>query len=226
LLKYSASDLKQASPIGEKAKRGALPREDHGPLASGLNRRAFLKTGSAISLLAGLAACKPDVPDAMQSAPEQTTVTTPDKTLFNDQQRLTLSAVYRQLFPDDGDGPGADDINATSYLEWAMSDEQNIQDGDPEFIVKGIGWLEDLAQQTLGERYIRLSQQDQSKILDRIAASQAGENWLALLMFYLAEALMLDPVYGGNPDQIGWRWLEHQPGFPRPVKGKTYRDFE
>ena len=46
------------------------------------------------------------------------------------------------------------------------------------------------------------------------------------VMYYLAEALMLDPVYGGNPDMIGWKWLEHQAGFPRPVAGKTYRDFE
>ena len=36
---------------------------------------------------------------------------------------------------------------------------------------------------------------------------------------------MLDPVYGGNPEMIGWKWLEHQPGFPAPIEGKTYRDF-
>ena len=35
----------------------------------------------------------------------------------------------------------------------------------------------------------------------------------------------LDPVYGGNPDGIGWKWLMHPPGFPRPPKGKTYHAF-
>ena len=36
------------------------------------------------------------------------------------------------------------------------------------------------------------------------------------------EALLADPVYGGNFDQTGWRWLSHQPGFPRPSADKTW----
>jgi gluconate 2-dehydrogenase gamma chain len=34
---------------------------------------------------------------------------------------------------------------------------------------------------------------------------------------------MLSPAsYGGNPDGIGWQWLEHQAGFPLPEKGQRY----
>ena len=39
-----------------------------------------------------------------------------------------------------------------------------------------------------------------------------GRAWLSLLLYYIFEALLSDPVYGGNPDGIGWQWLEHQPG--------------
>jgi len=39
---------------------------------------------------------------------------------------------------------------------------------------------------------------------------------------YIFEALLVDPVYGGNPNGIGWKWLEHQPGLPRPTADKRY----
>jgi len=42
------------------------------------------------------------------------------------------------------------------------------------------------------------------------------------LLTYLLEALLADPVYAGNPNGIGWKWLQHQPGFPRPTKNKKY----
>ena len=59
-------------------------------------------------------------------------------------------------------------------------------------------------------------------MLRQIEQSNAGQNWLSLLLTYLLEALLADPVYGGNPDGIGWQWLEHQSGFPRPPADKTW----
>jgi len=199
--------------------------------ASWMNRRDFLKTSSAISLLTILTACDPSTPGSQTSSEVSSKGTPPDKLFtnknyFTETQHKVIDAVQMQLFPDDGDGPSARDLNAIAYLEWAMTDPQNIKDGDPEFIAKGIGWLDDLSEQTEGTSFIKLSDKQQDNILKQTSKSQAGENWLSLLMYYLAEALMLDPVYGGNPEMIGWKWLEHQAGFPRPVSGKTYRDFE
>lgn len=209
-------------------KKGSLRSDYQGPLASGLNRRAFLKTSTAISLLAGLSACKPNNAEMKSDLPT-TTVESPKasaQNFFSDHEQASISSVQMHLFPDDGNGPSAKDINALAYLEWAMTDPQNIDDGDPEFIQKGVGWLDGLSQDTKGEQFIKLEQNQQEQILKQIAQSRAGENWLSTLMYYITEALMLDPVYGGNTDGIGWQWLEHQAGFPRPVAGKTYRDFE
>jgi gluconate 2-dehydrogenase gamma chain len=208
------------------AKQGSVKSDYQGPLSSGLNRRAFLKTSTAIALLGGLTACKPDVPasDELKATVASNPVNT--NPVFNSAQRTTLAAVQMQLFPADGNGPSAQDINALDYLEWAMTDAKNIDDGDPEFIIKGIGWLDDLAAQTKGDNFAALTKTNQAAVLQQIAQSNAGENWLSLLMYYLTEALLLDPIYGGNPDGIGWQWLEHQAGFPQPVAGKTYRDFE
>ncbi len=202
-----------------------------GLLANIINRRAFLKTSSAMSLFAALAASRLSLADSQSISEVPSWETSTGNLLigenyFTEAQHIVLDAVQIQLFPDDGNGPGARDLNAIAYLEWAMTDRQNKEDGDPDFIAKGIGWLDDLSEQTQGDSFIKLSDKQQDKVLKQIAKSQAGENWLSLLMYYLAEALMLDPVYGGNPEMIGWKWLEHQAGFPRPVAGKTYRDFE
>ena len=201
-------------------KRGAIKSVYKGALASGLNRRAFLRSSVALSLLSGLAACN-------LSLDEQDDVITISKAkdYFEPEQQQILDAVQMQLFPADGDGPSARDLNALAYLEWAMTDPENIDDGDPSFIVKGIGWLDDLSKQTLGTGFIKLTSTQQDTVLKQVAGSSQGESWLSLLMYYLAEALMLDPIYGGNPNGIGWQWLQHQAGFPAPIAGKTYRDF-
>lgn len=210
------------------AKRGSQRNNYQGPLASGLNRRAFLKTSTAISLLAGLNACKPDTSQLNSELPEAKIDSLPksEQDFFSSHEQASIDAVQMHLFPDDGNGPSARDINAVEYLEWAMTDQQNIDDGDPEFIRKGVGWLDGLSQDTKGDQFIKLNTAQQDQVLKQIAQSNAGENWLSILMYYLTEALMLDPVYGGNPEGIGWQWLEHQAGFPRPEVGKTYRDFD
>lgn len=145
---------------------------------------------------------------------------------FSDAERKLLDAVQLALFPEDGDGPGARDLNALAYLESALTDPVNVADGDPALIARGIGRLETLSVSTHGEHFIDLSRTERDRVLRQLAKSRPGRNWLSLLLFYLTEALMLDPCYGGNPDMVGWLWLEHRPGFPRPVPGKTYRDFD
>ena len=41
---------------------------------------------------------------------------------------LTIAAVQRHLFPNGGAGPGADDINATRYLQGVLSEHGMDQD--------------------------------------------------------------------------------------------------
>ncbi|MDH5435071.1 MAG: gluconate 2-dehydrogenase subunit 3 family protein [Gammaproteobacteria bacterium] len=197
-------------------KRGSQRSNPLQNLSEGLNRRAFLKTGLAGAILPVLPACS----DGYESEKEAV------QTIFTENEQIVIETVQDHLLPEDGNGPNAKAINAFEYLIFAMTDKQNMEDGDPEFIKKGVGWLTDLSEQTKGEAFTKLLFEEREKLLQQISRSQAGENWLSLLMYYLTEALMTDPIYGGNPDQAGWQWLEHQAGFPRPVKGKTYRDFE
>ncbi|QYK12129.1 gluconate 2-dehydrogenase subunit 3 family protein [Shewanella rhizosphaerae] len=185
---------------------------------SGLTRRDFLVRSGALGLLL---AAKPELSLA---GDEGFSLTTRPKD-FDVINRAVIESVQLHLFPDDGDGPSAKELNAYRYLLWAIEDPDNRADEDRQFILQGAAWLEDWADTQTGRSFLVLSWDEQEALLTAIAKSRAGENWLSLLLYYLIEALMLDPLYGGNPDEIGWRWLEHQPGFPRPVTGKSYLDF-
>lgn len=150
--------------------------------------------------------------------------------VWNEHTLQTLAMVQNHLFPrGDGsgdvtggnDGPGADDINALAYLQHALEDPALAEDG--QFIRNGVGWLDDLSQTIHEQDFLQLDHDTRESLLRTIAKSSAGENWLSTLLLYIFEALLTDPVYGGNPDGIGWHWLEHTPGFPRPAADKTYR---
>ncbi len=134
---------------------------------------------------------------------------------------LTLSEVQNHLFPADNDSPGAKDINALPYLMNVLK-QPTTEKSEKVFMRDGINWLDDLSVTTFNKKFIELNTDDREQLLKKIASSTAGENWLSSQLLYIFEALLSDPVYGGNPESVGWKWLEHQPGFPRPPVDKIY----
>ena len=128
-----------------------------------------------------------------------------------------LAAVQDHLFPAEPGAPGAREIHALAYLQWVLGDPRGDRT-EQRFLLKGVDWLEDLSRQRQRASFVDLDPIRREQVLREVADSEKGDNWLATLMLYLCEALLTDPVYGGNPDGIGWTWLQHQPGFPRPKK--------
>jgi len=148
----------------------------------------------------------------------------------NAQQRLlqiepwyTFAAVQQQLFPDDGDGPDAKEIHATSYLKFVM-EAPDTEPQNRHFILDGVDWLNRLAIARFVGVFANCESVQQKTLIQEISQSSAGERWLSYLLTYIMEALLSDPVYGGNPNGIGWKWLQHIPGFPRPPANKRYFD--
>ncbi len=171
-----------------------------------LDRRRFLLglAGGSLSLLLPLSA-------RAESEP-----------LSEEARWRLIGAVQDRLFPSEPEAPGAREINALAYLRWVVGDA-NIDAEERAFILRGGDWLDDLARETHGEGFSALSDANREAMLERIARSETGEHWLSTLLLYLLEALLSDPIYGGNPDAIGWRWLRHRPGFPRPDAHNRYR---
>ena len=135
----------------------------------------------------------------------------------------TFSAVQQHLFPSDGNGPGAAEINASLYLKFVLE----AADTDAEqrdLIGNGPQWVNDISREQKGGAFIRLSTKDREHVIKMIASSRVGESWLSYLLLYIFEALLADPVYGGNPDELGWKWLQHKPGYPQPPHNKRYTE--
>ncbi len=134
---------------------------------------------------------------------------------------LTFAAVQQHLFPATDDSPGANDINATLYLNNTLN-TPDMEFEDKKFILNGVNWLNGISNKLKRKDFRLLNQKNREIVLRKIEQSNAGQNWLATLLLYIFEALLTDPVYGGNPNGIGWIWLQHQPGFPQPSKNKKY----
>ena len=133
----------------------------------------------------------------------------------------TIAEVQETLFPAGEDIPGASDIGAAMYLHKAI-ENPNADGEDRDYLLRGIGWLDELAQQRYSKNYIQLSENEKEKIIAETVQTKAGRKWVSLLLTYLLEALLCEPVYGGNPQGIGWKWLQHQPGYPTPAADKTW----
>jgi gluconate 2-dehydrogenase gamma chain len=132
-----------------------------------------------------------------------------------------LAAVQDHLFPSELNAPGAREIRALAYLQGVLGDPRGDRE-EQRFILKGAEWLEDLSRQRHRTPFVGLDPLRREQVLREVVSTPKGENWVSTLLLYICEALLVDPVYGGNPDGIGWAWLAHQPGFPRPTPEKRY----
>lgn len=136
-----------------------------------------------------------------------------------------IDAVQQHLFPSEPDAPGARETKALDYLKFILGHDPRKQ-ADRRFLLQGAGWLEDMARQRAGASFLQLDETRRERVLREIEKSEAGSNWLSLNLVYLIEALLADPVYGGNPGGVGWRWLAHVPGFPTPPAEKRYLELQ
>lgn len=178
-------------------------------------RRAFLVRGgaalAAVGALAGL-------PFALREELTRETLFV----LFSAQQLKLVTAVQEHLFPQGPDSPGAADINAAAYLEWAIT-APGIDPDTKNTIVNGVGRLQDASRERFDVTFERATFSQREQLLRYLADNTRwGRAWLSLMLYYLFEALLSDPMYGSNPDKVGWKWLHHQPGFPTPPADKIY----
>jgi gluconate 2-dehydrogenase gamma chain len=134
---------------------------------------------------------------------------------------LTLDAVLAHLLPESPTGPSAKDIQATQYL-YNVVFLQPTQEAEVTFIYNGVGWLNGFSNSQLQKSFVNLTFNEKETILRAVSNSTAGENWLSNLVSYIFEAMLTPPIYGGNPNGVGWQWLDHQPGFPLPQAGNRY----
>jgi len=178
------------------------------------SRRGFLKTmlaGAVLTQVPWWVACQQEINDR-------------ERFVFSEHQLKILKVVQGFLFPVDGNGPGAIDINAADYLQWVVLDPQ-MDEEEIKYIFKGITWVEETAQEEKQKQFLQLDTESQTEVLTYIANENWGESWYSVLLTFIFEALLSDPIYGSNPDSMGWKWLNHNPGYPRPKEKQKYGQF-
>jgi len=181
----------------------------------GISRREFI---TRLTVLGSLAA---SYPAAALERLRSKAISAHEQAWVDQDPWKTIAAVQQHLFPSTQDSPGASELQAIVYLRNSI--ENPAADGeDKDFIFSGVGWLNDLSRERYQRSFTAFDEAERETVLRQIEQSKAGRNWLSLLLTYLLEALLADPVYGGNPGGIGWKWLEHQPGYPTPLEDKSW----
>lgn len=140
---------------------------------------------------------------------------------LSSEQWQVMDAVLNHLFPSEDKAPGANDIYATAWLHNALV-MPDVEQSHREVMRDGLLQLEKLSHKIHRASFTTLNEEKRESTLRTLEEDPEGRAWLRETLRYILEALLTDPIYGSNPNRIGWKWLKHQPGFPLPVVGKRY----
>lgn len=176
-----------------------------------ISRKAFVKT----LVLSGVALQLPWLSSC--STDDEVGETKP----LTKSQFKTLRAVQDILFPEDENGPSARDINASNYLVWVLNDKR-VDPEENAYLIEKLDEFISQTKQKYGYEFFELYQTTQEEFIESISSEAWGEKWLSRLITFIFEALLLDPSYGCNANEVGWEWLNHDPGQPRPIKEIMY----
>lgn len=178
-----------------------------------MSRQSFVKT----LLLSGIALQLP----WLESCSTDIIQDFGDITPLSRRQFETVRLVQNVLFPPDGNGPGALQINADRYLTWVLKDPL-LDPDEGTFIIKNIDAFNEKCEKKYATNFSHLSEEDQTTFIQSVARIDWGKKWMSRLLTLIFEALLLDPQYGGNTNNEGRNWLEHDPGNPRPTNKLIY----
>ena len=133
------------------------------------------------------------------------------KTPINIAPFKVIQAVQETFFPKGLNAPSALEFGATNYL-LTVSSHSSFLKSDLKFLLYGADLLINAQND-----FLTMNPKERDKALrDFVNSSDKAENWASLLLFYTLEALLSDPIYGGNKNELGWKWLGHHTGQPQP----------
>ena len=126
----------------------------------------------------------------------------------------TFEAVINHMFADK-DGYVTSKLNVIGYFKGVLND-QRIDIESRNYLINGARWLNETADEDYDKSFMQLSHDEKETLLKKVSMLKWGDNWLYKMMSYYFETVFSDPVYGGNVNAVGWKWLAYEPGFPRP----------
>ncbi|MFD1553298.1 hypothetical protein DNU06_06450 [Putridiphycobacter roseus] len=144
--------------------------------------------------------------------------------VFTTTQNKNLLNVLNILFPDDGNGPSIHDLNTFHHILWSMKDPYS--DGySKSVLIEGLDKLESSILSSKQKSFFQLSMELQEEEVEKMVKKDWGERFCSMLLSFIFESIAIDEAYAVNTGQVGWKWLQHQPGFPRPTPNDLYPSF-
>jgi len=125
----------------------------------------------------------------------------------------TMLMLHRDLFPQ----ANTLNIDTLSYMKIVFH-HSRIDEDEKLFLKNGVKWLNEEALKMFDASYVKLSTQKREAVLLAIVKENWGENFMYKTMSYMFEAMFGDPIYGGNNNEAGWKWLAFEGGRPRPKR--------
>ncbi len=209
-------------------------------LVRGTSRRSLLKllgagaVGAAVGVSATLVAG-----DNLRTTSSPAAPAPPPLRFFNDAQANTIKAMAERIFPKDNAGPGATDAHVINYIDGRLSGAWGlgaktyrqgpyVQPADsghgfqlamtPRDVYKfALAALDAYTNGKYGKSFDQLTTQQQDDTLHALEGGTVdtfttvpAATFFAMFRQNVVEGLFADPLYGGNNNLIGWRWV----GFP------------
>lgn len=181
-----------------------------------VNRRNFIKAGLIAGTLTQVS--------FLQSCFGNQTKNYPKGNQFiTDEQTAILYECLNILFPNDGNGPGIDEINTISYILWSLEDPGSDKYFN-KYLVEGVDWANEKAIEKIGSPFLELSDEQKEKSIAYFIQDNYGKEWCSIMMTFIIESLLIDPIYGCNSNESGWKWLNFTAGIPRPTEFNRYEN--
>ena len=178
---------------------------------SNQSRRKFIKILSSIVLLSGF---------LWTNCTAKKSKRLLKNTLTSAQEEILLFVLY-YIWPENNNIPTVKEIGIPHYIKWYLNDDY-IDPEEKQYFLKGLTWVEESAGENYGNKFENLDNKQRFELFETIKNTEWGESWLSSVMTLLVEAMFADPLYHSNPDGLVWKWLDHDPGQPRPNKFNKY----
>ncbi len=123
---------------------------------------------------------------------------------------IIIEEVFEVLFPKTNSMPSAKEFGALNYL-YQNSKEKSFDKEDLEYLLQG-----SIDFNSSFPLFLKASKKQKAQIIEEVSLSSYGESWLSLLIYYGIEAMLSDPIYGGNKNEVGYKALNFQAGNPKP----------
>lgn len=129
---------------------------------------------------------------------------------INIKSWIVLDEVLYILFPKTEKMPSSKEFDAIRYFKEVTSHSSFDKD-DKELLLQGA-----LDFDGSFPEFLSSHKSTQEEFVKRAMQSSYGYDWISKVIHYGLEAMLSDPIYGGNKDEISWKSLNHQTGRPQP----------